>query len=111
MYQNKQQMQEAERQRLVEQYLSQARSISAMVSMIRRLLWRSVCSLSPNNSAGQQIIRDSRESSRALNMLLIEARRNMEAKNYREAERSLAQILKQAPMHTEARELQQQISR
>ncbi len=112
VYQNKQQMQEAERQRLVEQYLSQAREYQRngqydqAITMAERVL-----SLSPNNSAGQQIIRDSRESSRALNMLLIEARRNMEAKNYREAERSLAQILKQAPMHTEARELQQQISR
>ena len=79
VYQNKQQMQEAERQRLVEQYLSQAREYQRngqydqAITMAERVL-----SLSPNNSAGQQIIRDSRESSRALNMLLIEARRNME---------------------------------
>ncbi|MBN2330006.1 MAG: tetratricopeptide repeat protein [Candidatus Omnitrophica bacterium] len=62
-------------------------------------------------SALDKIIAQSEERNKEIVLLLLEARKEIEAKNFQEADSKLQQIIKRAPNHQEANNLLQQIVR
>ncbi|MGC9328395.1 MAG: hypothetical protein ACP5I1_12235, partial [Candidatus Hinthialibacter sp.] len=59
----------------------------------------------------RKIISQSEERNKEIVLLLLEARKEIEAQHYQEADSKLQQIIKRSPNHKEANNLLQQIVR
>jgi tetratricopeptide (TPR) repeat protein len=112
---NREQNRQSERERLIQDSLQQAQSLQQNGQYDEAIrLAEQVLALEPEDArqtqTSRQIIQNARENKHAVDLLMLEARRNLEAKNYREAQSAINQILNRAPMHAEARELQRQLT-